>query len=127
MREKKEFNFYKRARIVCLAIPYGKVATYGQIALLCGKPKNARQVGYALNREKLGEQIPAHRVINSRGILSGAAAFETFDMQKLLLQGEGVETEYTEEGWRVDLTRYGWKNTMEEALRFQEIFEREGI
>lgn len=127
MREKKEFNFYKRARIVCLAIPYGNVATYGQIALLCGKPKNARQVGYALNREKLGEQIPAHRVINSRGILSGAAAFETFDMQKLLLQGEGVETEYTEEGWRVDLTRYGWKNTMEEALRFQEIFEREGI
>ena len=127
MREKKEFNFYKRARIVCLAIPYGKVATYGQIALLCGKPKNARQVGYALNREKLGEQIPAHRVINSRGILSGAAAFETFDMQKLLLQGEGVETEYTEEGWRVDLTRYGWKNTMKEALRFQEIFEREGI
>ena len=39
------FDFYKRAAIVCRAIPYGKAATYGQIALLCGKPKNARQVG----------------------------------------------------------------------------------
>ena len=75
-------DFYKRARIVCLAIPYGKAATYGQIALLCGKPKNARQVGYALNRGRLGEGIPAHRVVNARGILSGAAAFETEDMQR---------------------------------------------
>ena len=67
-------DFYKRARIVCLAIPYGEAATYGQIAMLCGKPKNARQVGYALNRGRLGEGIPAHRIVNARGILSGAAA-----------------------------------------------------
>ena len=64
-------DFYKRARIVCLAIPYGEAATYGQIAMLCGKPKNARQVGYALNRGRLGEGIPAHRIVNARGILSG--------------------------------------------------------
>ena len=62
------FDFYKRAAIVCRAIPYGKVATYGQIALLCGRPKNARQVGYALNRNRLGDDIPAHRVVNARGI-----------------------------------------------------------
>lgn len=80
------FDFYKRAAIVCRAIPYGKVATYGQIALLCGRPKNARQVGYALNRNRLGDDIPAHRVVNARGILSGAAAFDTADMQKLLLE-----------------------------------------
>ena len=127
MKEKKEFNFYKRARIVCLAIPFGKVATYGQIALLCGKPKNARQVGYALNRGHLGEEIPAHRVINSRGILSGAAAFDTYDMQRILLNGEGVETEWTEDGWKVDLKRFGWKSTMGEALEFRERFEQEGI
>ena len=71
----ENFDFYRRAAIVCRAIPYGKAATYGQIALLCGKPKNARQVGYALNRGRLGEGIPAHRVVNSRGILSGAAGF----------------------------------------------------
>ncbi len=121
------FDFYKRARIVCLAIPYGNVASYGQIALLCGKPKNARQVGYALNRGRMGDDVPAFRVVNSRGILSGAASFETADMQKLLLEKEGVEVEYTEDGWRVDLKRFGWKNTMEDALRFRGIFEAQGI
>ena len=107
-------DFYKRARIVCLAIPYGKAATYGQIALLCGKPKNARQMGYALNR-------------NARGILSGAAAFETEDMQRSLMEAEGIQVEWTADGWQVDLKRYGWKNTMEEALGFLEILEAQGI
>ena len=55
-------DFYQRAGIVCRAIPRGTVASYGQIALLCGKPKNARQVGYALNKGRLGEEVPAHRV-----------------------------------------------------------------
>ena len=121
------YDFYKRAAIVCRAIPYGKAATYGQIAMLCGRPRNARQVGYALTRGRMGENIPAHRVVNSRGILSGAAAFETRDLQKQLLESEGVKVEYTEDGWRVDLKRNGWHNTMEEALRFREIFEAQNI
>ena len=116
------FDFYKRAAVVCRAIPYGKAATYGQIALLCGRPCNARQVGYALNMGRMGGNIPAHRVVNSRGILSGAAAFETGDMQKQLLESEGIKVEDTEKGWQVDLKRYGWHNTMEEALQFREIF-----
>ena len=120
-------DFYKRARIVCLAIPYGKAATYGQIALLCGKPKTARQVGYALNRERLGEGIPAHRLVNARGILTGAAAFETEDTQRRLMEAEGIEVHWTEDGWQADLNRFGWKNTMAEALRFREIFEEQGI
>lgn len=49
-------TFYEKMRIVCLAIPVWKVATYGQIALLCGKPNNSRQVGYEL-REGLRETI----------------------------------------------------------------------
>lgn len=52
-------DFYQRVGIVCRAIPAGKVATYGQIALLCGKPRNARQVGYALNRGRAGADVPA--------------------------------------------------------------------
>lgn len=123
----RRFDFYSRARIVCLAVPAGRAATYGQIALLCGKPKNARQVGYALNKERLGKDIPAHRIVNSRGILSGAPAFETADMQKLLMEAEGMEVEYTQEGFKVDLKRYGWKSTMEDALRFRELFEMKGI
>ena len=121
------FDFYKRAAIVCRAIPYGKTATYGQIALLCGKPENARQVGYALNRGRLGEGIPAHRVVNARGILSGAAAYETADMQKRLLEKEGVTVQLTPYGWQVDRKKDGWHNTMDEAMRFQQIFESLGI
>ena len=125
-REQK-FDFYRRAALVCRSIPYGKAATYGQIALLCGKPKNARQVGYALRTGRLGEEIPAHRIVNARGVLSGAASFETADMQKILLEAEGVRVEYTEEGWRVNLKRDGWHNTMEEAIRFRDEFEKQGI
>ena len=121
------FEFYKRAAIVCRTIPYGKAATYGQIALLCGRPKNARQVGYALNRNRLGDDIPAHRVVNARGILSGAAAFETADMQKILLENEGVKVRFTPDGWQVDLKKDGWHNTMEDALRFLEIFQAQDI
>lgn len=125
-REQK-FDFYRRAALVCRSIPYGKAATYGQIALLCGKPKNARQVGYALRIGRLGEKIPAHRIVNARGILSGAASFETADMQKILLEAEGVRVESTEEGWRVNLKRDGWHNTMEEAMQFHDEFEKQGI
>ena len=121
------YDFYQRAAIVCRAIPSGKAATYGQIALLCGKPKNARQVGYALNRGRLGEGIPAHRVVNAKGILSGAAAFETADLQKRLLEHEGVTVMYTPEGWRVDMKKDGWHNTLDEALAFRKKFEELGI
>ena len=124
---KTEKSFYQRAAVAARHIPYGKVATYGQLALLCGKPKNARQVGYGLNKGLLGEDVPAHRVVNARGVLSGAAAFETFDMQKLLLEGEGVEVAWTAEGWRVDLARYGWKNTLAEAQRLREEYRIRGI
>ena len=124
---KKVFDFYRRAALVCRSIPYGKAATCGQIALLCGKPKKARQVGYALNRGRLGEGIPAHRIVNARGILSGAASFETADMQRMLLEAEGIRVEDTKDGWRVDLRRDGWHNTMDEALRLREQFEKLGI
>lgn len=109
-------DFYERMRIVCSRIPEGKVATYGQIALLCGKPKNARQVGRALRLGLAGEDVPAHRVVNARGELSGAGYFETWDLQKLLLQNEGVEVLWTGKGWWVDLKKYGWEHTPEDQL-----------
>ena len=120
-------DFYQRAGIVCRSIPRGKVASYGQIALLCGKPKNARQVGYALNRGKLGEDVPAHRVENGRGRLTGAASFDTFDMQKNLLEGEGVEVFRTRDGWQVDMKRFGWSHTLEDAEGFRTLFREMGI
>ena len=68
-------TFYEKMRLVCLHIPRGKVATYGQIAMLCGKPRNSRQVGYGLRENLAGEDIPAFRVVNGRGELSGAQHF----------------------------------------------------
>lgn len=119
-------DFYKRMGIVCNHIPCGRVATYGQIALLCGKPKNSRQVGYGL-REDLAGPVPAHRVVNSRGELSGAVYFEMPDMQKMLLQDEGVEVFWNGKCWAVDLRKYGWKNTLEEAEYFKKRFKEDLI
>lgn len=120
-------DFYKRMALVCACIPEGCVATYGQIALLCGKPKNARQVGYALNRGLAGDQAPAHRIVNAKGILSGAAAFDMPELQKRLLEEEGVEVKGEPGSWQVDLKRFGWKNTMEEALALAGEFQSRRI
>lgn len=115
-------DFYDRMKIVCNRIPTGTVATYGQIALLCGKPKNARQVGYGLRFQLAGTDIPAHRVVNAKGELSGAGHFETWDLQKLLLGEEGVEAVWNGTVWTVDLKKYGWKNTLEEAEELAALF-----
>ena len=117
-------NIYRRIGIVCRSIPAGKVATYGQVALLCGKPGNSRQVGYGLREGLAGTDVPAYRVVNARGILSGASHFETHDMQRALLEAEGVRVLQTEEGWRVDLRTYRWENTMEDAVYLAGLFEQ---
>ena len=93
-------DFYKRVGITVRTVPEGKVATYGQIALLCGKPKNARQVGYALNRGLAGE-VPAHRVVNSQGRTAPG-----WDEQRSLLEAEGVE--FKSNGC-VDMAKYQWQ------------------
>ena len=115
-------DFYKRLALVGSQNPCGKVATYGQLALLCGRPRNSRQVGYALNRGLAGD-LPAHRIVNSQGILSGSPAFDTPDMQRLLLEKEGVPVKDN----RVDLKKYAWDNTMEDALYLKTCFEEQGI
>lgn len=120
-------EFYKRMQLVCGLIPFGKVATYGQIALLCGKPGNARQVGYALRKGRAGEQAMAHRIVNAKGILSGAEAFETPETQKQFLESEGVQVQKTDAGWKVDLKKYGWENTMQEAEQLYRLFKEAGI
>lgn len=120
-------DFYKRMALVGSRIPYGKAATYGQIALLCGKPRNARQVGYALRSGLAGETVPAHRIVNASGFLSGAAAFETADLQKRMLEAEGIGVCCTDRGWQVDLGRFGWEHTVSEAEELYRLFEKLGI
>ena len=117
-----DMDIYRRIGLACSRIPSGRGATYGQIALLCGKPGNSRQVGYALKKGLAGEDVPAHRVVNAAGILSGAAHFASMDLQCLLLREEGVEVLWTPKGWKTDLKLYGLKNTMDESLELNRSF-----
>lgn len=96
-----------RARILAVVrrIPHGKVATYGQIAALAGFARHARQVGYALRDVSQGSDLPWHRVVNARGEVSTRAAVGWEDVQRDLLEQEGVELVRE----RVDLARFGWK------------------
>lgn len=111
-------TFYEKMRIVCLAIPAGKVATYGQIAMLCGQPKNSRQVGHGLKNNLAGNDIPAFRIVNSKGILSRAGQFGIPGWQQSMLKADGIEVFQNGNDWCVDLKKYGWKNTIEEAEGF---------
>lgn len=117
-------TFYERMRIVCMAIPAGKVATYGQIAMLCGMPKNSRQVGYGLKNNLAGTDIPAFRIVNSKGVLSGAGQFGLPGWQQSMLRADGIEVFRDGDSWRVDLKKYGWKNSIEEAEGFRRQFEQ---
>ena len=119
-----DFDFYKRLEFVGQRIPYGKVATYGQLALLCGKPKNARQVGYALRANKLEKSLPAHRIVNGQGFLSGAGAFSSSGLQKKLLQKEGVIVGPDN---RVDLKKFQWNCSLDDSMELYDIFKELGI
>lgn len=87
-------------------IPYGTVATYGQIAAAAGEPKMARAVGNALHNNPDPDNIPCFRVVNSKGELSGQFAFGGPKAQEKLLAAEGI---ILTDG-RVDLKKYQWKN-----------------
>lgn len=112
-------TFYEKMRLVCLAIPAGRVATYGQIAMLCGKPKNSRQVGYGLKNDLAGADVPAFRVVNGRGELSGAVHFGIPGLQQQLLAEDGIPVFWNGKCWCVNLKRYGWQTTVEDAERFR--------
>jgi len=86
-------------------IPRGKVATYGQIAELAGLEGHARQVGYALHNLPGASDVPWHRVINAKGEISPRSAGDSHELQRMLLEAEGVGFV----GDRVDLKRFRWK------------------
>ncbi|MDO5590436.1 MAG: methylated-DNA--[protein]-cysteine S-methyltransferase [Lachnospiraceae bacterium] len=84
-------------------IPKGRVATYGTVAKMAGNPRMSRAVGNALHRNPDPENIPCYRVVNSKGELAEAFAFGGENVQKKLLEAEGVEVV----DGKVDLERYG--------------------
>ena len=94
-------------------IPYGKVATYGQVAALAGNKRWARVVGYALHVNPDPEHIPCYRVVNRFGEVSKAFAFGGENKQVELLEREGIKLDEN----RVDLKEYQWRKVTMDMLQ----------
>ncbi len=99
-------SFYDKVYEQVVKIPKGKVATYGQIAFLCGSPRASRAVGYALHFNPRPGEIPCHRVVNRYGGLAPRFAFGGSEAQRILLEGEGVEVRGDD---TVDIEKYLWQ------------------
>ena len=98
---------YDRIYDIVRKIPFGKVATYGQIADLARLYGKARLVGYALFRVQIADDIPWHRVINAKGEISYSFNRQGGDyLQKVLLEEEGIG--FKKNG-KIDLNRYLWQ------------------
>ena len=96
-------NAFEKIYEVVKSIPKGKVATYGQVALLAGNPRWARVVGYALHVNPEPGIIPCHRVVNREGKVAPSFAFGGESVQRQLLESEGI---VFESGGRIDLGKY---------------------
>lgn len=103
-------QFYERVYETVRKIPKGKVASYGQIALLCGNPRASRAVGSALHHNPFPGLIPCHRVVNRNGRLAPGFAFGGPDAQRKLLEAEGVAV--GADGF-VDMRQYSWHGKLE--------------
>ena len=101
--DKKKKDFFNKVYDVVKRIPYGKVTTYGHIAEVCGIKSAARTVGWALNG--CGPDIPAHRVVNRYGALTGKIHFGDPNLMEDLLRSEGVE--FDKNGF-VNLNKHLW-------------------
>ena len=99
-----EKTFTEKAVDVIKKIPKGKVATYGLVAMMAGNPRGARQVVRTLNTQWKKHDLPWHRVINSKGMISLTG--EGYRIQRQMLEKEGVRFDEKD---KVDFKRYLWK------------------
>ncbi|PWG82524.1 MGMT family protein [Pararcticibacter amylolyticus] len=85
-------NFFERVYDIVRQIPYGRVTSYGAIAEYLGTKGSSRMVGYAMNACGTAyPPVPAHRVVNHQGLLTGKRAFASPNLMQELLQSEGIE------------------------------------
>lgn len=83
-------EYFRRVYEIVALIPEGKVMTYGQIAALLGDPRNGRVVGWAMRAAPADMNLPCHRVINKNGILASEYVFGGKEIQKAILENEGI-------------------------------------
>lgn len=85
-------NFFEKVYAVARLIPYGRVTSYGAIAAYLGAKRSARMVGWAMNNaHKQKIDVPAHRVVNRKGLLTGKHHFEGTNLMQQLLESEGIK------------------------------------
>ena len=98
-------SFHQKVLQIVKQIPPGKVTTYGHIAACLGNKGSARMVGWVLNSQKYNRSIPAHRVVNRKGLLTGKMHFEGTNLMQELLENEGVKVA---DNQVVDMNKYLW-------------------
>lgn len=98
-------NFFERVYDVVRLIPHGRVTSYGAIAKFLGAARSARMVGWAMNACHGRDDVPAHRVVNRVGLLSGKHHFEGTNLMQQLLESEGVKVK---ENKIVKFEKYFW-------------------
>jgi methylated-DNA-protein-cysteine methyltransferase related protein len=106
-------SFFEKVYRVVRTIPRGRVATYGQVARLAGRPRAARMVGWAMSVSSPARPVPWHRVVGAGGRLLISKAVQYFQIQKGLLRQEGVEFR----GDRVVMSRFQWERGLRKAPR----------
>ncbi|HEX8334124.1 MAG TPA: MGMT family protein [Segetibacter sp.] len=108
---KREDNFFELVHQVARAIPKGRVTSYGAIAAFLGAKSSARMVGWAMNGSHVAKpKVPAHRVVNRNGMLSGKMHFATPDLMEQLLIKEGVQVENSK---IVNFNKHFWDPAIE--------------
>jgi len=106
----KNSDFFLDVYDVVKLIPEGRVTSYGAIANYLGSKQSARMVGWAMNASHDKEDVPAHRVVNSIGLLTGKNHFEPSDKMRLLLAREGI---VIDEDQVLDFERLFWDPSIE--------------
>ena len=89
----KEEGFFQKVYEVTKQVPFGRVTSYGAIAKFLGTPRSARMVGWALNASHLDDSIPAHRVVNRLGLLTGKHHVKGSNLMQQLLENENISVE----------------------------------
>ncbi len=87
----KDQGFFEKVYEVARLIPYGRVTSYGAIAKYLGAAGSARMVGWAMNGAGKHPDVPAHRVVNRKGLLTGKHHFDVTNLMQQLLESEGIE------------------------------------
>ena len=88
---KKSDNFYDKVYKIARLVPFGRVTSYGAIAAYLGAARSTRMVGWAMNNShNQTQEVPAHRVVNRKGLLTGKHHFDGTNLMKQLLENEGI-------------------------------------